>query len=399
MIAWPLIVFMTLVLVGRYRWCNRNLYERYFNNSLACLLVAQILREQLVQNILVRTSLVTLPGTWQLGSAVLGYSFTEFIGFSLLWSGMSEAETRRKHRYYRLAGVLATGALLICGSRARREEVPFELMDGWDSVAVSGCMVAMVMVLATLVIWNSLRELRTGGTRRERWIALSTLSMGLIGAGIVLHEAALHILDQLDWTDTTDYRQGSNASGLFFAILLPFVFAVVPLAMKLVASFGLDSITRSWCKLQPLRHAMRTIVPECVFNLDADEPGRRKSELQLHYAVVEIRDAILQLRPYFSDIPDHDWTGFLDEPDAVPARDHDAAVAAFHLAHAARAKAAGSRPQPHHVDSALIIASRAATLEEEAAELVVLARWWPAAYAATEHLVESAANTKASPTI
>ena len=71
-IAWTLISFMTLVLVGRYRWFNRNLYDRYFNNTLAFLLVAQMLREHLVQNTLVRTAFMTTPGTWQLGTAVMG---------------------------------------------------------------------------------------------------------------------------------------------------------------------------------------------------------------------------------------------------------------------------------------------------------------------------------------
>ena len=370
---------MTLVLVGRYRWFNNNRYERYSNNTLAFLLVAQIVREQLVQRMLVRTSFITLPGTWQLGTAVLGYGFTEFMGFILLWSGMSEAETRRKHRYYRLAAVLLIAGLLFFGSRGRRDKVPFELMDGWDSVMVSGCMAAIVMVLVTRVIWNSLRELRTVSSRRERWIALSLLSVGLVGAGVALHEAALHILDQLGWTHTANYRRDLNASGLFFVILAAFVIATVPLAMKLVGSFGLDSITRSWRKLQPLRQAMRTVVPECVYDLDDDEPGRRKSGLQLHHTVVEIRDAILRLRPYFREIPDHDRIGFLDEPNAVPARDHDAAIAALRLAHASRAKAAGITPEPLDVDSVLMVASRAATLEQDAAELVALARWWPAA--------------------
>lgn len=90
-LAWPLIVFMTLVLIGRYRWCNSNLYEKYFNSTLAFLLLAQLLREHLVQNVLVRTAFMTTPGTWQLGTAVLSYSYAEFIGFTLLWSGLSAA--------------------------------------------------------------------------------------------------------------------------------------------------------------------------------------------------------------------------------------------------------------------------------------------------------------------
>ncbi|KAA1250320.1 hypothetical protein F0Q45_10295 [Mycobacterium simiae] len=394
-IAWPLIGLMTLVLVGRYRWFNTNLYEKYFNRTLAFLLVAQILREHIVQNIFVGTAFMTSPGTWQLGSAVLAYSFSEFVGFTLLWSGNSEADTRRKHRYYRLAAALLAAGLFISGSRARLDQVSFELMHGWDSMVVLSCMTAMLMVLAAQVIWNSLRELRILRRRRERWIALSTLSMGLVGAGVVLHEAGLHTLDQLGWTNTGDYRRDSHAAGLFFAIWAPFVIAAVPLGMKLLGSLGLDPISRSWCKLQPLRQAMRTVVPECVFGFD-DEPGRGKSALQLHHSVVEIRDAILRLRPYVPAIPDHDLSCFLDEPNAVPAHDHDAALAALRLAHAARAKAAGIIVDRLDIDAApLVVASQAKTLDEEAAELVKLAKWWPAAYAATQ----SAATTKASPTI
>ena len=398
-IAWPLIVFMTVVVVGRYRWFNSNLYERYFNNTLAFLLVAQVLREHLVENMLVRTFAVTMAGTWQLGAAVLGYSLTELMGFILLWSGMSESETRRKHRYYRLAGALLVAGLLICGTRARLADEPLEFTRGWESLTTLSCLTTMMMVLATRVIWNSLRELRTVSSRRERWIALSLLAMGLLAVGVVLKEAALQIFDQLGWTHTAAYRQQSHAALLFFVILAPFVIAVVPLAMKLLGFFGLDPITRSWYKLQPLRQAMRTVVPECVFDFDDDEPGRRKSKLQLHHTVVEIRDAILGLRPYFREVPDHDLIRFLDEPNAVPARDHDAVIAALRLAHAARAKAAGITPEPLDVDSALIVTSRAATLEQEAAELVTLAKWWPAAYAAIEDITESAVTRKASSTI
>ena len=395
-VAWPLIGFMALVLVGRYRWFNSNLYERYFNNTLAFLLVSQVLREHLVQNLLVRTSLMTMPDTWQLGTAVFGYSFTELIGFSLLWSGMSEAKTRRTHRYYRLAGVLLAAGFLISGTRARIAGQPIELTKGWESVATLSCVTTMLMVLATHVIWNSLRELHNASGRRERWIALSLLAMGSVGVAVVLQEAALQIFDQLGWTHTADYRQQSHANGLLIGTSTPFVIAVIPLAMKLLGFFGLDPITRSWRKLQPLRQAMRTIVPECAFDFDDDEPGRRKSQLQLHHTVVEIRDAILRLRPYFREIPHHDRIRFLDERNAVPPRCHDAAIAALRLAHAARAKAADTTPEPLDVDSALIVASRAATLEQEAAELVTVAKWWPAGYAATEDIRESAANTKAS---
>lgn len=399
-IAWPLIGFMTLVLVGRYRWCDNNLYERYFNTTLAFMLAAQLLREHFVQNCLVRTAFMTLPGTWQLGTAVLSYSYTEFIGFTMLWSGMSEAETRHQHRYYRLAAVLLVAGLFIFGTRARIATEPLEFTRGWESATTLTCVTATLLVVATRVTRNSLRELRIARRRRERLIAISTLSMGLAGLANVVQEAALQISDQLGWTHTADFRQQYHSYGLFVMILGVFATAAVPLAIKLLRSVGMDPVSRSWYRLQPLRQAMRTVVPECAFDADTDdhEPGRRKRELQLHQTVVEIRDAILGLRPYVREIPDDDQMGFLAKLHRVPLGQHDAAIAALRLAHAARAKAA-SVPPPLDVDSALIVASRAATLHQEAAELVTLAKWWPAAWAATQDFSESATDTKASPTL
>lgn len=397
-IAWPVIAFMALVLIGRYQWCNHNLYESYFNNTLVFLLAAQVLREHVVENMFVRTAFMTLPGTWQLGTAVMSYSYAEFIGFTLLWSGMSEAETRRKHKYYRLAGVLLAAGLLISGTRARIAAEPLEFTRGWDSVTTLACVTAMLVVLATRMIWHSLRELRIATRRRERLIAISTLLMGLAGVMNVVQEAALQMSDQLGWTHTAAFRQQYHASGLFFMILGVFATAAVPLAVKLLRALGLDPISRSWRTLQPLRQALRTVAPECVFHPDADEPGRRRTELELHQTVVEIRDAILGLRPYFREIPDRNVIGYLAEPNAVPRRDHDAATAALRLAHAARVKATGANPEPLDVSSALIVASSAATLQQEAAELAALAKWWPAAYAATADMIAPAADTKVSPT-
>lgn len=395
-IAWPLIAFMMLVLLGRYRWCNGNLYEKFFNSTLALMLLAQLLREHLVQGLLVRTAFMTMPGTWQLGTAVLSYSYTEFIGFTLLWSGMSEAETRRKHKYYRLAGVLLAVGLLVFGTRARMAAQSLEFTSGWDSLTTLTCFIAMPMVLVTRVIWNSLRELRIAARRREHLIAISTLAMGLTAVVTALQEVALQMSDELGWTHTADFRQQYHASYLFFMIFSLFLIAPIPLAIKLRRSLGLDYISRCWRELQPLRQALRVVVPECVFKPDDDEPGRRKTELQLHQTVVEIRDAILGLRHYLREIPDDDVMHFLAEPHKVPARDHDAAISALRLAYAARAKAAGAAPEPPDVDSTRIVVSRAATLRQEAAELTMLAKWWPAAYAAAEKVIEAVAETKAT---
>lgn len=66
--------------------------------------------------------------------------------------------------------------------------------------------------------------------------------------------------------------------------------------MKLLGGFSLDLISRSWRKLQLLWQSMKITFPECVF--DFDDHQHLKTTLQLHCIVVEIRDTILQLRPF-----------------------------------------------------------------------------------------------------
>ena len=59
-IAWPLIMFMAVILVARYRWFSDNPYNIYLNNALAFGFLGQLLREQLVQNTLSRTTFMSI---------------------------------------------------------------------------------------------------------------------------------------------------------------------------------------------------------------------------------------------------------------------------------------------------------------------------------------------------
>lgn len=60
----------------------------------------------------------------------------------------------------------------------------------------------------------------------------------------------------------------------------------------------------------------------------------------------------------------------------MPDSDHDAARAALQLAAAVRAKDADIEPSP---DGPQIVQSNSTNLDEDAAELLALARWWPLA--------------------
>jgi hypothetical protein len=114
--------------------------------------------------------------------------------------------------------------------------------------------------------------------------------------------------------------------------------------------------------------------PASAFELRHPNTRRQKTPLDLHQTTVQIRDAILQLRGYFHDIAPSQADLFVQRY-SIPTHQHDAALAALQLANAIHTKAAGASPTP--VDTTVILQSRSTNLEQETAELLRLARWWP----------------------
>ncbi|WP_052915541.1 DUF6545 domain-containing protein [Mycobacterium haemophilum] len=181
----------------------------------------------------------------------------------------------------------------------------------------------------------------------------------------------LALTELLGWAMTSAYRLRVHGPNFVYEAGAC-VIGAVPVAMKLLAFYGLDPVSRTWSKLQPLQ----------------------QTTLQLHHTVVEIRDAILQLRPYVRDLTSQELGQFLNA-NSVPAAQRDVATSALYLAHTARAKTAGVTPEP--LDVALMVASRATTLDEESTELLKLAKWWPVAYAVAEQSAPSDPTVKVSP--
>jgi hypothetical protein len=392
-IAWPVITFMVIVLAARFRWCRTSLYDNYFTNLMAFIMVAQLLREHRVEAILSRSAIMSVTTAQQIGFAAMIFAATELIGFTLLWTRLTPAETRRRHRYYRLAAVILCIAYLVAASRARAAGQTLEVSGGWDGILAWIFYLTMVLVLGAQVTWMFASELAKSTRRSEFWLAAGGVVLGLWTESVSMEALGLAVTEQLGWTHTVGFRTWFHGFYFFCEAVTVFLLGAVPLAMKLRAYLGLDSISRNWTRLQPLQLSMTALVPESSFNLDHDDHRSRKTTLQLHQTVIEIRDAILRLRPYFRDMAPHELARFL-KAYSVPTRDHDAATYAFQLAHAAKAKAAGATPSPTDMD--LVVRSRSTTLDEEAAELLKLAKWWTSAYAAIEEFPLTAPDVKAS---
>ncbi|BBX64895.1 hypothetical protein MSAS_40690 [Mycobacterium saskatchewanense] len=373
---------MAIVVVTRYVGFNTNLYDAYLNNTLATLLLAQLLREHAVEQLLSDAALITATTAQQLAVVALIFGSVEFIGFTMMWAGLSGPDMRRRHRYYRCAAALLAFGYLVAATRARVAAKPVEISGGWDGVLAYGFYSTMFLVLVVQLMRLSIGELaRAGAPRRERLIAALGVVLAVAIGWVTVESLLLLVFEQLGWLHTSAYRVKVHGVYFFWEAVGCAALAAVPCALAIIARVGLDPVSRQWRKLQPLRHGLRQALPQNAFDPQDSGTRYRKSALQLHQAVVEIRDLILQLRPHFRDIPPRQVEQFV-AAHSVPAADRDTAILALQLAHAADAKASGTTPQ--RADATHIATSRATTLEQEARELVSLAKWWtPAAAAVT----------------
>lgn len=378
-IAWPVIAVMAILLAARFRWCRANLYQTYFNNVMAWLLLAQLLRESRVETGLSGSSLMTVTTAQQLSCAAMILACGELIGFTMLWNRISPEETRRSHRYYRVLAVALCVAFLAAGTRARDAGQPLEVSGGWDAIlALSFYLTTLVIMLARMM-WMFGSELRKATDKRELLLAAAGVLSVVVVAAACLEALVLAVTDQLGWTHTVQFRLRVHGSEFLWMAVVLYLFGAVPLAVRLHSYLGLDRVSRTWKSLQPLRLGMTAVVPESSFHVDHGRYRFQKTTLQLHQTVIEIRDAILQLRHYVGGTAPHELAHFL-RVNSVPAHEQSSATHAFQLAHAARAKIAGHTPQTP--DKALVVDSRSTSLYEEAADLLELAKWWTPAVAA-----------------
>jgi Family of unknown function (DUF6545) len=379
-VAWPVIAFMACVVCARFRWCNINLYDTYANNTLLLVLFALLLHDHSVQNFLSQSAFIDPATAQQLGAAATIFAAAEFGGFIVLRSALSMDETCRRHRYYRLGAWILCAAFLAAATRARVAGQTLEAAKGWDCVIAWAFYLTMLLFIAAQIILMSVSELRKQSCGRELIVGFALLLLGISIGAVSLEALSLSMTDQLGWTRTVSFRQGLDVLEFLFESFFLGTIGAIPLAANLLAYLGLDTTSRLWHNLQPLRQGMLTAVPAGILEANHEDHRFRKTTLQLHQTVIEIRDAMLGLRPYIGVTATGDVVRFL-QTHSVPTQEQDSATHALYLAQAAKAKITGAEPGP--LGTAPILRSGSTTLDAEAVELFKLAKWWPAACAAT----------------
>ncbi|VBA62334.1 DUF6545 domain-containing protein [Mycobacterium attenuatum] len=382
-IEWPLAIFMTIVVAGRYRRCNANLFSFYYNNFLASMLLAVLLRIPNVEDVLSKSAFIA-PATAQqlsLVSAIIGC--TELIGFNFLWSQLPLNDVRYRMRRYRVAAAILSLAFLSAGSHARIAGKTLEQAGGWDEVVAWGCYLTMVFIMCGKLFKLCVSELKKTALAAHEFVTLVGM---LIASGSVIVVGTqwfvLPLFDRLGWTDTADYRLMTNRIICFFIPVVVSALGAIPLGILVLTKFGLDSTSRTWKKLQPVRASLTAAVPSSIFYTDVvDGGGPRNNMLQLQHTVIELRDAIWRLQPYCPNIAPDDLREFL-ESYSVPPREHTAAISALRVSRAVKAKTVGATPASTEAEKEP--PPRATTLDEEIANLLGLAKWWELACAAND---------------
>ncbi len=379
----PLIGVMVLVVLARWRWFNSTSAERYLNATLTIILLTQSLREQAVESLIAESSPLTVTMVQQLSLCTIVVSIAPFLCVVDLLSGRDPAKVRRRQfLWYFVAGFLAS-VILVAGTRARRDEQLLEISGGWDEVLAWVGFSVLPLYLAFQMLRRCYLELRQQRVSDTEKLILAGIAAAGAAIGVsTMIALVLAILQELRVVDSVEFRLRTHSRNFFWIATTISLVSAAPLVKAVIEYLGCDYAGRRLRRLQPLWRAMVSMFPDSRLPLDAGAAAGRGTKLQLHRATVEIRDAILQLRPYCRDVESIEFARFV-AGQHVPDHERDMARFALQLADAARARMDNASPANEAVRWRA--PSSSATLDDEVAELLALAKWWRAAerFAAT----------------
>lgn len=357
---------MAVVAVARYRLLNGTVIDRLINRTILWGLAGVSLTPR-------PHAYASLSHQLLLGCIVM--IVAGIYGIVRLWSGDDPATARHRQRRYDLACAVVAVAVLIAGTPARRRGLLIDQTSGWDAVVLWTLFEIPIVVTAIAVLRLCLREFRTGDVRpRERllYYGICAAAAGLLlDAGNNVIAATIQVLTHSPSIDPEMIRKAWTF--LSSAIITVFMSAL-PVADLLLTRLGWDRIGRYCRRLTPLWRDLTAAVPEIRLQLD---DGLGVPESRLHRMTVEIRDALLRLRPY---LPDE--APAATDPGTAPSPESTRAYA-VRIAAAASAKLRGLPPRP-----VAAVSTFSLTAHDHVAELqtlLALAREWPhARLAATE---------------
>ncbi|SKH67442.1 Uncharacterised protein [Mycobacteroides abscessus subsp. bolletii] len=371
-ISWPVFACFVLVLAFRRRWLGTGLAARHRNRALTYLAATHLASEPQVQHLLATTIPTTAGTTSQIPLALLLLTCPEVIGIIAMTDGLDPDTLVRGYRHYRIATVVTIAVLYFVAVGPRRQDQPIALASDNSEVLAAAIWSILSVTAATVILWQLTKNLRqTRTTTAQRLIAVE---LGAIAALICLPGLSiftLALLERLDLAYTLPVRQAIYSYASFGALLAALPLALGPCFVAAQALLHRDTNGRTWRKLQPLWTDLTTAYPDTILN---PPPQRLQpvTDFQLHRIIIEIRDALLQLAPHITELTDTDRQQ-LAQACGQSTVDQDA-LQALQIANAI---AHSASTDPSSSSSAPLAAT--ATREDELAQLIDLATWWPTA--------------------
>ncbi len=363
LLAWPVLVLVTLVLLGRWWLLSDSEGDRLIDRALTAALIGLLLRERLIEQLLV--DILPFPDSdviniaRQLSFGGILFCVAAIYGLAQLWAGADPALTRQRQRRYDLVAVVSTAIILIAGTPARRADELIDQTLGWPAVVAWIAFYLPIGAIALLVGRIGIRELRGADettTWRERIVCLVVLGIAALIGLDALATPVITALEVHAGQPSSDPEMITKAWTFFIATVSATSVVAVPLIATVLTRTGWDRTGRACRRLEPLWRDLTAAVPEIVLPLPA---GTVEPATRLHRLIVEIRDSLLFLKRY----------GVEDNADQDPVTYARAIAAAI------AAKSAG-QPPAADVAATRAVQPGSRDLTAELDQLLALAAAW-----------------------
>ncbi|MBF6376873.1 MAB_1171c family putative transporter [Nocardia farcinica] len=371
LLAWPVLFAVTAITAGRWWLLGDKVVDRLINRALLAAIAGLLMREAWAEDLAARlvwfvgdAEMVQLCRQASFGAILVSVSY--IYGIAKLWDGADPADTWRRQRVYDLVALSASAVILIAGTPARRADQLIDEALGWPAVIAWVAFYLPLGITAWVIARISFRELRSDAFLRERVLYLGVL---VLAAGLGLSSLAIPFqtgFAVVQNQPSADPDMSSKGWTFFLANVVASAAVAVPLVSTILIRTGHDRTSRYCRRLQPVWRDLTASVPEIVLAPPGDGGGVEPA-LRLHRMIVEIRDALLHLKPYTT-------ARYPAGPDREGMLSYAVAILA-----AIDQKNAGRAPQDEHSPGLQPVRLGPRDLTTDLNELLDLAGVWPTA--------------------
>lgn len=371
-IALPVIAVTCILMVGRWVLLGHTPTDRLINRSLAWAVLGLLLHERGVAPDI--TSLMH-----QLSLGCILFTLAGIYGIAQLWGGADPDTVAVRQRRYDIATAAVFVLVLAAGTPARQQGMLIDQALGWPSIVFWALFGAPLAVCAVLILRTSAHEFRAedlGPREKLVYYAVFAAAGGLLIDAV----AGPSVAALSTYTDIAlpDPQMRRKAATFFAATFAAAIITAIPLFSLIAAQVGWDRTARYNRRLQPLWSDLTAAFPDLVL-YPADQLAELDAAARLHRMTVEIRDALLNLRPYTP------MTGDRLEPalstGAAVGKRAQVTLYTISVARALRAKNTGAQPDPIAARTAPRPPAATGDLDSELQSLLELARQWAGAQA------------------